>query len=272
MAEKIFKVGLVGAGRGGLEILELLLRSPVAKLEYVCDRNLAAPALVLARKKNIKTHADPETAFASVEVDFIFDVTGDDKVWELVKQKAAGSRTLPVHGRAFSFLLDVFENFKDEDEEDDTQKNRFLTFRVGKEDYGIDIAFITEIINAQKITAVPDMPGFVKGVINLRGNVIPVIDVRARFHIEKKEYDDRTCVIVSNIASRNVGFVVDHVNEVVDIPVERISSPPLADRGGASKFVRGMARVGDEVKILLDVEKLLQQREMDELESIQKNQ
>ncbi len=151
-------------------------------------------------------------------------------------------------------------DFLDEDDED-TQKDKFLTFRVGDEDYGIEIRHVTEIIGIQKITAVPDMPEFIKGVINLRGKVIPVLDMRRRFALEDRDYDERTCIVVVNVAEAAVGLVVDTVNEVVDIPEEQIEPAPEINKAGNSAMLQGLGKVGEEVKILLDVSKLLYDHE-----------
>ncbi|MCK5232258.1 MAG: purine-binding chemotaxis protein CheW, partial [Desulfobulbaceae bacterium] len=97
----------------------------------------------------------------------------------------------------------VLDDYDEDDE--DTQKDKFLTFQVGTEEFGISIRHVTEIIGLQKITDVPDMPGFIKGVINLRGKVIPVMDVRSRFKLESREYDDRTCIVVVDIKDKSVG-------------------------------------------------------------------
>ncbi len=152
----------------------------------------------------------------------------------------------------------------DEDQNEDAQKDRYLTFRLGDEDYGIPIAHVTEIIGVQKITNVPDMPDFVKGVINLRGRVIPVVDVRTRFQMQAQEYTDRTCVIVVNIQGMAVGLVVDTVKEVISIPEAQISEPPKMNRAGG-RYLHGLGRVGDEVKILLDIDRLLHDEEIDQL-------
>jgi len=143
-----------------------------------------------------------------------------------------------------------------DDDDEDTQKDKFLTFRVGNEDYGIEIRHVTEIIGIQKITAVPDMPTFVKGVINLRGKVIPVLDMRRRFSLEDRDYDERTCIVVVNVAEAAVGLVVDTVNEVADIPEEQIEMAPEINKAGNNVMLQGLGKVGDEVKILLDVNRL----------------
>ncbi|MEJ2199504.1 MAG: chemotaxis protein CheW [Desulfuromonadaceae bacterium] len=150
--------------------------------------------------------------------------------------------------------IDFDKDFSVENE--DTLKGKFLTFHLGKEDYGIEIRYVTEIIGIQKITEVPDMPAFVKGVINLRGKVVPVMDVRTRFSMEPREYDDRTCIIVVNIDEKSVGLVVDKVNEVADIPDKQIEPPPRTNME-TSRYIQGMGKMGNEVKILLDVQKLL---------------
>jgi|GEM_PF-60205 len=141
--------------------------------------------------------------------------------------------------------------------EEDTQKDRFLSFRIGKEDYGIEIKYVTEIIVMQKVTEVPDTPPYIKGVINLRGKVIPVMDVRMRFKLEKREYDERTCIIVVDVDEIAVGLIVDTVNEVVDIPEDRIDRPPAGHSGIEGNNIMGMGKVGKKVKILLDLENVL---------------
>ncbi len=142
-------------------------------------------------------------------------------------------------------------------EYEDTQRGKYLTFHLAKEDYGIEIRHVTEIIGIQRITEVPDMPDFVKGVINLRGKVIPVMDVRSRFHLPAREYDERTCIVVVNIDDKAVGLVVDQVSEVADIPENQIEPPPATGRGNASHYIQGMGKIGEAVKILLDVRRLL---------------
>ena len=147
-------------------------------------------------------------------------------------------------------------------DDEDTMKDKYLTFHLAGEDYGLDIAFVTEIIGIQRITEVPDMPNFVKGVINLRGKVIPVMDVRLRFVLPEREYDERTCIIVVDINSAAVGLVVDKVNEVADIPEDQVEPPPRTTKGASSRFLKGMGKVDEEVKILLNAEAMLYGNEM----------
>jgi purine-binding chemotaxis protein CheW len=164
--------------------------------------------------------------------------------------------------------LNQINNDDDFYDDEDTQKDKYLTFHLAGEDYGIEIAFVTEIIGIQKITDVPDMPGFVKGVINLRGKVIPVMDVRSRFNFKFRDYDNRTCIVVVDINGTAVGLVVDKVNEVADIPEDKIEPPPKISKATSSRFIKGMGKMGEDVKILLKVDQLLFD---DELEQIADN-
>ena len=134
-------------------------------------------------------------------------------------------------------------------------RGKYLIFDVGSEEYGIEIENVTEIIGIQAITPVPELPGHMKGLMNLRGKIIPIIDVRARFHKEPKEYDDRTCVIVVDLAGTVVGMIVDTVLEVLDIADEDIAAPPEF-RSGQNKYVRGIGKTAVGVKLLIDCESL----------------
>ena len=110
--------------------------------------------------------------------------------------------------------------------DEDTQKNRFLTFMVDSESYGLEISVVTEIIGIQEITKIPETPDYIKGVINLRGRVIPVMDVRLRFRKPPLEYDDRTCIVVVDMKNLSVGLIVDSVSEVLTIQEGDIVPPP----------------------------------------------
>lgn len=162
-------------------------------------------------------------------------------------------------------MLDDF--WGEEDEDEDTQKDKYLTFHLGDEDYGLEIKYVTEIISIQKITEVPDLPNFVKGVINLRGQVIPTLDLRLRFGLQPRDYDERTCVIITRMNEMPVGIIVDTVNEVMDIPAENVTPPPSIQKGAAHRFIQGLGRVGDSVKIILNAEKLLHGDELEMLEA-----
>jgi purine-binding chemotaxis protein CheW len=151
---------------------------------------------------------------------------------------------------------------------EDTLEDKYLTFRVGEEEYGIEIRYVTEIIGIQSITELPDMPEYVKGVINLRGKVIPVLDVRLRFGLAEREYDERTSIIVVNIKEMAVGLIVDTVSEVMDIPKSDVEPPPRVSKGAGNRYIQGMGKVDKSVKILLDIQKLLFEGELEDLQRI----
>ena len=152
-------------------------------------------------------------------------------------------------------------------EDEDTQKDKYLTFHLANEDYGIEICFVTEIIGIQPITQIPEMPDFIKGVINLRGKVIPVMDVRTRFKLPTREYDERTCIVVVDINNTVVGLVVDEVQEVMTIPESEMEPPPKATGKKGSRFIQGIGKVGKDVKIILNVSQLLYEEELEQLEN-----
>lgn len=142
------------------------------------------------------------------------------------------------------------------DDLEPTHDAKFLTFLLGGDSYGLDIRHVTEIIGMHAITRVPDVPSYVRGIINLRGKVIPVMDVRARFGMADREYDARTCIIVIHVSETEIGLVVDTVSEVLDIPEADIEPPPSIGRVSGG-FMRGVGKVGEHVKLLLDANKLL---------------
>ena len=152
--------------------------------------------------------------------------------------------------------------------EEETLKDRYLTFLIDKEYYGIEVRYITEIVGIQPITVVPEVPQYVKGIINLRGKIIPVMDVRLRFKKEPKEYNDRTCIVVVDVNGVSIGLIVDSVSEVTSIIESDIVPPPDANTGFNNKYIKGIGKVGDEVKLLLDCSKLLSDEDCDSLVKI----
>jgi purine-binding chemotaxis protein CheW len=150
-----------------------------------------------------------------------------------------------------------------DDDEESSQASKYLLFNIDDEVYGINIAHVVEIIEMQRITEVPDMPPFVKGVINLRGRVIPVVDLRLRFGMAEREHDDRTCMIIVRIGSSSVGFIVDTVAEVQDIQDSDVEPPPqFRTSSGRDQYISGLGKVGDSVRILIDVRKLVSEDEL----------
>lgn len=150
---------------------------------------------------------------------------------------------------------------------EDTQKDKFLTFNLGDESYGIEIMYVTEIIGIQPITEVPELPDYIRGIINLRGKIIPVMDVRIRFKKSTREYDDRTCVIVIDIRDISIGLIVDCVSEVVTIPETEIVPPPDLNKSG-SRYIKGIGKVGSDVKLILNCERMLNEDESDSISNI----
>lgn len=138
---------------------------------------------------------------------------------------------------------------------------KYLTFALAKEEYGLEILKVREIIGYMDITAVPGMPPHLLGVINLRGQVIAVVDLRAKFGMESAPRTDETCIIVVEIRqdSRTIstGLVVDHVLEVVDVPPRNIEEPPQLGSAARTDFILGIGKIGESVKILLDIEQVL---------------
>ena len=155
------------------------------------------------------------------------------------------------------------------EQEEDTQHGRFLTFNLGEEVYGIEIEYVTEIIGLQQITKIPEVADYIKGIINLRGKIIPVIDMRLKFNKEPIEYDDRTCIVVVDTQDVIVGLIVDKVAEVMTIDDENIAPPPSYKSGIRNRYIRGIGKIGDEVKLLLDCKKLFDDNETQEISEIE---
>ena len=158
---------------------------------------------------------------------------------------------------------------KELQQEEDTQKGRFLTFKLGEESFGLEIKYVTEIVGIQPITKIPEVPNYVKGIINLRGKVISVIDVRIKFQKEPVEYDERTCIIVIDIEDMSIGLIVDNVSEVITIKDEDIVPPPSYKTGFQNEYIKGVGKYKDGVKLLLDSNKLLTNEEKQEIGDIE---
>ncbi|MDR1797975.1 MAG: chemotaxis protein CheW [Clostridiales Family XIII bacterium] len=148
--------------------------------------------------------------------------------------------------------------------EEDTQRGRYLTFTLDGVTYGIPIRFVTEIIGIQEATRVPDTPSYVKGIFNLRGRIIPLVDVRVRFGKPAVPYTDRTCIVVIDVQDVTLGLVVDRVDDVLAIPQEQISDPP--DGPGTDfegRFIEGIGKAGGGVQLILSADKLLKGEELE---------
>jgi len=138
-----------------------------------------------------------------------------------------------------------------------SRAGKYLTFVLGAEQYGVEIVKVREILGVLPITPMPQAPGYIKGVINLRGRVIPVVDIRTKFGMPEKENTPETCVIVVDVGGKSTGLLVDTVREVMDIPEEQIEAPPHFGAGVDAGFVHGLGKIGGHVKILLDIDHVL---------------
>ncbi len=159
-----------------------------------------------------------------------------------------------------------------EEEEQVQKKDKYVTFKSGQEFFGIKIQYVNEIIVFQEITEIPECENYIKGLINLRGKIIPVIDVRLRFGQEPIEYNDRTCIIVLNVNDTVVGLIVERIAEVVEISQKNIiPSPSIGKKDKAHHvFVNSIGKVGNSVKLLLDPDKLLNDDDIAVLEQMEK--
>jgi len=154
----------------------------------------------------------------------------------------------------------------------DDRAGKYLVFQLGKEEFGIRVLKVREIMGIQDITAVPQTPGYVKGVINLRGKVIPVVDLRLKFGLPEIEYTQRTCIIVVQVEADShnmlMGIVVDGVAEVLNLVPADIEDTPGFGRGVVTPYLLGMAKIKGNVKILLDIDQVLTSQELHGLESV----
>jgi purine-binding chemotaxis protein CheW len=154
----------------------------------------------------------------------------------------------------------------------DTLAGKYLVFQLGREEFGIRVMKVREIMGVQDITAVPQTPAHVKGVINLRGKVIPVVDLRLKFGLPEAEYTQRTCIIVVQVQgdtnSMLMGVVVDGVAEVLNLAAGDIEDTPDFGQGTTASYLLGMAKIKGKVKILLDINQVLNSQELHGLESV----
>jgi len=149
------------------------------------------------------------------------------------------------------------------DFEADDMRGRFLTFLVDSELYGIGLRNVMEIVGIQPITQMPEMPDYMKGIVNLRGKIIPVMDVRLRFKKHGQDYHDRTCVIVVDYDGLTIGLIVDSVCEVLAIPDEAIVDKPEINTRGGRGYISSIGKIGERVILLIDCEKLMGAEELE---------
>lgn len=146
--------------------------------------------------------------------------------------------------------------------------NKYLTFSIEENTYAIDIFNITDIVGIQKITEIPDQPGYIKGVVNLRGRIIPTMDIRLRFNKIAREYDDRTVIIVIEIKDVTIGLVVDRVLEVLELDNKNISTPPKFNSDFKNKYISGIGKFDNNIIVVINCNYLLNENEIIELASL----
>lgn len=164
-------------------------------------------------------------------------------------------------------MQDSTETMSNEEEntESTAEEKKYLTFWIDGELFGIPISDVVQIISMQEITALPDFPDYAKGVINLRGFIIPVIDMRLRLKKPEAKYDDSTCIIVANIQDTYFGFIVDTVDEVTDIGDDSISPAPKVAHGNVNRYLTGIGQLEGKVVLMLDLSRILSDDEFEQV-------
>lgn len=137
-----------------------------------------------------------------------------------------------------------------------------LAFRLGGEEYGVNILNVQEIQGYSETTKIPGVPDFIKGVVNLRGNIVPIVDMRIKFGLQSPEYDQFTVVIILRVLGRTIGIVVDGVSDVLQLAASNIQEAPELGSSIDTEFIEGLATVGDRMIILVDMEKMMSSRDM----------
>jgi purine-binding chemotaxis protein CheW len=163
------------------------------------------------------------------------------------------------------------ENQKNHQHEMEGDLNQLISFEVGEEEYGLDILRVKEVIRIREITRLPKAPSFVKGIINLRGDVIPIIDLRDKFGLEHQEYTDTTRVIVVDVEDKLVGMVVDAASQVVRVPADQIEPPPPIVGGLSTEYIRGVGKLDERLVILLNIDRILTQEEKVQLKEMEQS-
>jgi purine-binding chemotaxis protein CheW len=144
----------------------------------------------------------------------------------------------------------------------------YLTFTLGKEEYGMDILKVQEIRGYDAVTAIANTPAFIKGVINLRGIIVPIVDLRIKFNLSKVEYDQFTVVIILNLSKRVVGVVVDSVSDVLTLTPDQIKAAPSLSTSLDTKYIMGLGTIDQRMLILVDIEKLMSSRDMELVDEV----
>lgn len=188
-----------------------------------------------------------------------------EQAWKTKDKNACGGNFRSLCG---NLEMEMTELYGEELKEEDTQRGRYLTFTLEDNTYGVPILFVTEIIGIQHITKVPETPDFIKGITNLRGKIIPLIDVRLKFGKSEIPYNERTCIIVIETNGMAVGLIVDKVDDVVSIEESQIASAPEARIGFETRYIAGIGHSDGGILLLLDLDRFLKHGEIEMMESI----
>jgi len=149
---------------------------------------------------------------------------------------------------------------------DEVETNQYVTFLIARETYGVEVLRVQEIIGMTGITHVPNSMEFMRGVINLRGTVVPVVDMRLRFGMEEKDYDNFTVILIVEVKGYMVGMIVDSVADVVDIPIKNIQDTPHFSANIRTDYIKGIGRIDEDLVIVLNVDKILSTEELEKME------
>jgi len=149
------------------------------------------------------------------------------------------------------------------------ERIQVVSFHLGNEEYGVEISQVQEIIRMVEITHVPRAPRFMEGVINLRGQLIPIIDLRTRFAMQRTEHTKSTRIVVTEIGTKKVGIIVDSVSEVINIPIEQVEEAPDMIAGAGTEYIQGVGKVGDRLVILLDLTMVITGDEKAQLDTVE---
>lgn len=149
---------------------------------------------------------------------------------------------------------------------DAVDTNQYVTFLIGSEVYGVEVLRVQEIIGMTRVTQVPNSMHFMKGVINLRGTVVPVVDMRLRFVMDEKDYDNFTVILIVEVKGTMIGMIVDSVSDVVNIPVKDIQDTPHFSVNIRTDYIKGIGRIEEDLVIVLDVDKILSHEEIEKIE------
>lgn len=153
---------------------------------------------------------------------------------------------------------------------DTVEEIKVIVFRLNDEEYGVEVSQVRSIEKMQNITRVPRTPEFVKGVINLRGVVTPIVNLKTRFNLGEEQYTDATRIIIVAVEDMEVGLIVDAANDVIDIPVNTIEQPPAVVGGIKATYLRGVAKLNDRLLIMLNLDKVLSPEEIQAMSSVER--